>query len=80
MSRGYHLPYKVSNPRSVRGAIKRGWTVLEPTKENLAATSWMNLTIWCNSRCSGHWGGSFAVRKFAFEKSSDAMMFKLKWG
>lgn len=80
MSRSFHLPYKASNPRSVRGAKKRGWTVVRAADGYTPATSWFGLTIWCETNTCGYWVASFGIREFAFEDGKDAMMFKLKWG
>lgn len=80
MARSLYLPYKSTNPRSVRGAVKRGWTVIGPNLSYVEITSWMGLNIWCERQCSGYWISSFGIRKFAFEKSSDALIFQLKWG
>lgn len=80
MSRSLYLPYRSSNPRSVRGARKRGWTVVQPDPTRAEHTSWLGLNIWCEQVMSGYWISSFRLREFAFEKQSDALMFKLKWG
>jgi hypothetical protein len=80
MAKSLYLPYRASNPRSVRGAVKRGWTVIVPNPNYVEKTSWLGLNVWCGARCGGYWIGSFSLRKFAFEKSSDAMLFQLTWG
>jgi len=80
MPRSFHLPYKPTNPRSVRGAKKRGWTVVPVDLSYVENTSWLGLSIWCDSRLSGYWVSSFRLREFAFEDGKDAMLFKLKWG
>jgi hypothetical protein len=80
MAKSFYLPYKAANPRSVRGAKKRGWHVIVPKPSYVEKTSWLGLNMWCGTRCSGYWIGNFAMRKFAFEKSSDAMLFQLTWG
>ena len=82
MSRCMGLPYKPSNPRSVRGAKKRGWYVVNANKgkwkENL---SWLGLNIWTEQTCSGYWISSWSWHnsEFAFENPADATMFTLKW-
>ena len=78
MARGLYLPYKASNPRTVRGAKKRGWNVVEPRR--MGHVSWMGLNIWAERALSGYWVSSYALHSFAFEKESDAVMFQLKWG
>jgi hypothetical protein len=81
MSRSIALPYKPTNPRSIRGARKRGWHVIKVDLQSLRErTSWMGLNIWCDVACSGYWVSSFGLRELAFENSADATMFKLKWG
>lgn len=80
MSRTLHLPYKSTNPRSVRGAKKRGWTVIRARNGYEKDLSWFALVLWCESQLGGYWVASFGLREFAFEDGKDAMMFKLKWG
>lgn len=80
MSRTLHLPYKSTNPRTVRGAKKRGWYVVTPKPGYVETTSWMGLNIWCDSSLSGYWVASFYHREFAFEKGADAVAFQMKWG
>ena len=80
MSRNLSLPYKSTNPRTVRGAKKRGWTAVHAANGYSAETSWVGLNMWCEKHASGYWVSSFGIREFAFENSKDAMMFKLKWG
>lgn len=83
-SRCLHLPYKSSNPRSVRGARRKGWTVIsiaESTAEKISKSmSWVSLNIWCELHCSGYWLSSFYLVDFAFENAADATLFRLKWG
>ena len=80
MSRSYSLPYKASNPRSVRGARKRGWYVIKADKAKWKEScSWMGLNIWAEQACSGYWVASWHNNEFAFENGADAMIFKLKW-
>lgn len=80
MARCLYLPYRNNNPRTIRGAKRRGWTVVKVRNDYSQDVSWMGVNIWCERGMSGYWISSFALREFAFEKSSDAMMFKLKWG
>ena len=80
MARNLHLPYKSTNPRTIRGAKKRGWYVIRPNPNYVERASWMGLNIWCDRATSGHWVSSFIHRKFAFEKGADALAFQMKWG
>ena len=80
MSRNLHLPYLATNPRTVRGAKKRGWTVIKPNPNYVEKVSWMGLNIWADRTAAGYWVASFSLREFAFERGSDAMAFQLKWG
>ena len=80
MARNLSLPYKSSNPRTVRGARKRGWTVVSPNPSYVEKTSWLGLCIWADRSLRGHWVNSFSLREFAFENGADAMAFQLKWG
>jgi hypothetical protein len=78
MARCLNLPYKPHNPRSVRGAVKRGWHVVEvdPRKRDV---SWMALCIWAECGLGGYWVASHWLKQFAFESGADAVAFKLKW-
>lgn len=80
MSRNLSLPYKATNPRTVRGAKKRGWHVVEPRRNYPEKASWMGLCIWCDRGTSGYWVASFQRREFAFESGADALAFQMKWG
>lgn len=78
MSRSLSLQYKATNPRSVRGARRRGWQVILVNGHKHMA--WIGLNIWCEMYCSGHWVSSHSLLAFAFESPADATVFKLKWG
>ena len=82
MSRGFRLPYQASNPRTVRGAKKRGWHVVKcgsrAVRNGEVVASWLGLNIWADCNC-GYFVSSFALGTFAFENASDAMIFQLKW-
>jgi hypothetical protein len=80
MARSLYLPYRATNPRTVRGAKRRGWTAVSPRNNYSEQTSWMGLNIWAERSAAGYWVSSFSVREFAFEKPSDATAFLLKWG
>jgi len=80
MSRSLYLPYKASNPRTVRGAKRRGWTAVCPNRNYVEKTSWPGLCLWTEGSSAGYWVASFSLREFVFEKSSDATAFMLKWG
>jgi hypothetical protein len=75
-----YLPYKATNPRTIRGARKRGWTVMQPRNGYEEKISWTSLCIWCERSMTGYWIASFPYQQFAFESSADATMFQLKWG
>lgn len=80
MSRCLHLPYKPTNPRTIRGAKKRGWYVIRPNPNYVERASWMGLNVWCERSLGGYWVSSFIHRKFAFESGADAVAFQIKWG
>ena len=81
MARSLYLPYRPTNPRSVRGARKRGWHVVQVDLGKLQdRASWLGLSIWCERAMSSYWVNSFTLREFAFESGADALAFKLKWG
>lgn len=80
MARPVRLPYKATNPRSIRGAKKRGWTVVAARKNYVEVASWMGLNIWCERTAGAYWISSFHYREFAFEDGKDALAFKMKWG
>ena len=82
MAHSLKLPYKRNNPRSVRGARKRGWHVVDVDLRKLSGerdVSWMALCIWIDRSPCGYWVASHWLRQFAFESGADAVAFKLKW-
>jgi hypothetical protein len=81
MSRNYSLKYRAVNPRSVRGAKKRGWQLLKPNRGmwEEEKVSWAGLNIWADRHCKGHYVSSYLLQTFAFENPSDALLFQLKW-
>lgn len=80
MARPVCLPYRATNPRSIRGAKKRGWHIVRARNNYVETASWMGLNIWCERTAGGYWLSSFHYREFAFENGTDALAFKLKWG
>lgn len=70
-------PYNKTNPRSVRGAERKGWHVVEVPrnyheKHNL---SWLGVEIWAGRNTNGYFISNFATRRFAFERDDDASKF-----
>lgn len=80
VARNFGLPYRPTNPRTVRGAKKRGWHIVQVDLKKLSDVSWVGLCIWCERALGGYWVNSFHYRQFAFESGADATAFKLKWG
>ncbi len=81
MGRSLYHPYNPKNPRTVRGAKKRGWTVVDVDISKLPErVTWLGLCIWADQSLKGYWINSYFHREFAFESSADATMFQLKWG
>lgn len=68
-------------PRSVRGAKRRGWVVLEVEHKKIeeGAPSYLGLQIWTDRNAKGKWVSAFNPTKFAFELERDASWFALKW-
>ena len=79
MARCLNLPYKPHNPRSVRGAVKRGWYVVDVDLRK-RDVSWMVLCVWAERGLGGYWVASHWLKQFAFESGADAVAFQLKWG
>jgi hypothetical protein len=82
MAHCLNLPYKRNNPRTVRGAVKRGWHVVEVDSRKLLNERnirWMTLCLWAERSLGGYWVASHWLRQFAFESGADAVAFKLKW-
>jgi hypothetical protein len=80
--RGLNLPYKKNNPRTVRGALRRGWyevKVPDNYVEKLGL-SFVGLQIYAGKQSKGHHVSQFLPRpRFAFESIDDAAFFTLKW-
>lgn len=81
-----YLPYKPSNPRTIRGASKRGWHIVElksPVVKEVngkpTPISWIGVNIWTSRYAKGYWLSNFMLGKFAFENSVDASMFIMQW-
>lgn len=66
-------------PRSVRGAKRRGWTMIEPKNYADKNVSYLGLQIWTDRNAKGKYVSSFEPTKFAFELDRDASWFALKW-
>lgn len=68
-------------PRSVRGAVRRGWIVVEPKYDPTRVNnpSYLGLQIWTDCNVQGKYVSSFRPTKFAFELEKDATWFSLKW-
>ena len=74
--------YVATNPRSIAGAVKRGWHVVEPSqhygpKYNV---SWLGLVIWTERNANGNWLSDYSKRQFAFDCVEDASKFLFAWG
>lgn len=69
------------NPRSIRGARKKGWHIVKVPNSYLENhnVSWLGLEIWTMRQTRGKFVTSFALREFAFEQSQDASWFTMKW-
>lgn len=74
-------PYRNTNPRTVRGARKKGWHIVTLPRNTLEShnTSWMGIEIWALRQTKGNFVTSFALREFAFETTEDASWFTMKW-
>ena len=73
-------PYRNTNPRSVRGARKKGWHIVKvPNSYVEKNVSWMGVEMWAVHQAKGNFISSFALREFAFEKTEDASWFTMKW-
>ncbi len=68
-----------NKPRSVRGAARRGWTVIEVTDHAGKNVSYLGLQIWINRNVKGNYVSSFRPTQFAFELEKDANWFALRW-
>ncbi len=80
--RGFNLPYKNNNPRSIHGALRRGWyevMVPENYVEKLGL-SFVGLQISADKQCKGYYVSEFLPRpRFVFENIDDAAFFTLRW-
>lgn len=86
MSDRSSLPYKPTNPRTVRSAERRGWHVVDVGRSSTKVidgkekiTSWTGLCIWADCYSQSYWVGSYSTGKFAFENYADASMFIFQW-
>jgi hypothetical protein len=73
-------PYRKTNPRTVRGARKKGWHIVKvPNNFIEKNVSWLGLVIWSTHQTKGNFVNNFALREFAFESTDDASWFTMKW-
>ena len=72
---------KKGNPRTVRGARRMNWHVVDVPgsvlEKNLV--SWLGVMIWTDRNTDCKYVQSFQTREFAFENEADASKFILKW-
>jgi len=74
--------YRRTNPRSVRGAVRRNWHLVDLSNTNYVEktnTSYVGLQIWATRNSVGRYVSSFMPTKFAFENPQDAMLFTLRF-
>ena len=77
------LPFKNNNPRSVRGASRRGWRVVDVSKNYVEKynRSYVGIQIWTDRNAKGYYVSSFLPHpRFAFEREEDAVLFTLRFG
>lgn len=81
MTRNLYKPYKANNPRTVRGAKKRNWFVVDVPFDVLTRkqVSWLGLELWAERHSEGYWVSSYMNREFAFESEQDASKFIVQW-
>lgn len=74
-------PYRKTNPRTIRGARKKGWHIVDVPNTYLekANLSWMGLEMWATHKTKGNFVTCFVTRQFAFETVEDASWFTMKW-
>ena len=68
-----------NKPRSVRGALRRGWTVVKVKDYAGKNVSYLGLQIWTDRNVKGKYISSFMPTQFAFELEKDANWFALRW-
>jgi hypothetical protein len=68
-----------NKPKSVRGALRRGWTVIEVKDYAGKNVSYLGLQIWTDRNVKGKYVSSFMPTQFAFELEKDANWFALRW-
>jgi hypothetical protein len=69
--------YIKANPRTVRGARKRGWHVVDvpDTYHSKHRLSWLGVGMWTVNHTNGYFVDNFATKQFAFEREEDASRF-----
>ena len=80
-ARSLHQPYKPVNPRTVRGAKKRNWSIVDVPSDVMGRkqVSWLGLEMWAQRHSKSYWVSSFMNRQFAFELEQDASAFIFQW-
>jgi hypothetical protein len=74
--------YVATNPRTITGAKRKGWHVVEPVDDYIRRhnVSWLGLVIWTDRNTDGHYLNNYSSRQFAFERVEDASKFLFMWG
>ena len=73
--------YRRTDPRSIRGAKRRGWPTLSVPKNYIEKNnvSWVGIMLWCDSKLKGRYVQDFQTHRFSFELQEDASWFAMKW-
>jgi hypothetical protein len=77
MSVVWNGPYKKDNPRSVNGAERKGWHIVEVPRNYFEKhkLSWVGIELWTGRNTRGYFATEFLTRRFAFEREEDASKF-----
>jgi len=74
-------PWPRTNPRTVKGAIKKNWHIVNVprTYSQKHNVSWLGLEIWAIRHSSSYWISDFMQDQFAFKEAEDASKFLFQW-
>jgi len=77
MSTVWNGPYKPNNPRTIHGAQKRGWHVVQVPRNYMDRydITWLGIGLWASRHSNGYFLDNFLLRQFAFERDEDASKF-----
>lgn len=70
-----------TNPRTINGAVKKGWHVVDVPRNYILShnVSWLGLELWLTQYSNSYFISDFSQYQFAFKEAEDASKFLFHW-